>query len=453
MVLVALDHTATSLNAWPHGTAASEETDSTPVEKWSPPAAYVIRTLIHLYAPGLTFLFGIGVVYFGRSRTSLMPGKKWSNTRLARHFIVRGAVLALVSEVMGLVMSLGRFWIFNVLLISLAVDYVLAGILWLVIARMEMELAVVLLKVLPEREEDDPSEPLLRPRSDDEVEMEVTPDRRIIRAGSISWHLHNALLAVLAVVMIWWNVWLSPTGGRCGVEERRKLPDAIWLRIWFYQVFEGHIISEYPPLAWMSFAILGLLYGRIILARTWSVGAITLGNSLAGLMFVLLFVLTRVFHFGNLSEGCLQMAEHAAAGKNQYLASPASFFHLIKYPPDVAFWAYTMAGNHFLLAVVGAIPPHIADRALHVLLVFGTSALFFFVLDMFVALGLGAMTIALVGHDVGRPNFWSGKPYGVDQLWAFFLSWALLLAIMYPLCKWYGGFKRSKGPDSLWRFF
>jgi len=453
MVLMALDHTAMSLNAWPHGTAVSGETDSTPVKEWNRPAAYVIRTLTHLCAPGFTFLLGMGVVYFGRSRTSLLPGKKWSNTKLARHFIVRGVVLALVSEMMGFVMSLGRFWIFNIVLIALAVDYVLAGILWMVITRMEMELAVVLLKVLPERKEDDPSEPLLRPRSDDEVAMDVTPDRRIIRAGSISWHLHNALLGVLAVVMIWWNVWLSPTGGHCGVEERRKLPDTVWVRIWFYQVFEGHIISGFPPLAWMSFAVLGLLYGRIILARTWSARAITLGNALAGLMFLLLFVFTRVFHFGNLSEGCLQMVEHTAAGKNQYLASPASFFYLIKYPPDVAFWAFTMAGNHLLLAVFSAIPPQMASRALHVLLVFGTSALFFFVLHMFVAMGLGAVAIALVGHDVGRPNFQSGKPYGVDQLWAFFLIWALLLAILYPLCKWYGGFKRSKGPDSLWRFF
>ncbi|KAK3989935.1 hypothetical protein QBC44DRAFT_326367 [Cladorrhinum sp. PSN332] len=472
MALMAIDHTAMSLNAWPHGTAISGETDSTPVTKWNRPAAYILRTLTHLCAPGFTFLLGMGVVYFGRSRTSLPLNLRWGDAKLAKHFLVRGIVLTLVSEVMGLVMSFGRFWVFNIVLISLAVDYVLAGMIWMTISKTEMSLAVGLLKVLPEKKGDDPSEPLLRPRSEEEVEsLEVAPDRKIIRAGTISWHVHNVLLVALAVLTIWWNIWLSPTDGYCGADEHggrhEKLPNTVWVRMWFYQVFEGRIVSGFPPLAWISFAVLGLLYGRIILARSWSAKAISLGNATAGLTFALVFVSTRLFHFGNLSEGCLAMAEQGGGGsgtqgimmmmkmkmKNQYLASPASFFYLVKYPPDVAFWAFTMAGNHLLLALFSAVPPHIASRAFHVLLVFGTSALFFFVVHMFVAVGLAQAAVALVGHDVGRLDFFTGNPYGVDQLWAVLTTWGLVLAILYPLCRWYGDFKRSKGPDSIWRFF
>ncbi|KAK4231074.1 hypothetical protein QBC38DRAFT_258346 [Podospora fimiseda] len=455
MSLMPLDHLAMSLNAWPHGTALpSGETDSSPIKQWNRPAAYLLRTLTHLCAPGFTFLLGIGVVYFSQSRTTF---KQWSTLKLLNHFILRGLVLTLLSELMGLMLSFGKFWVFNIVLISLAVDYVLAGIIWIIMSKTEVSLAFFLLRVLPEKKEDDVSESLLRERTEEEIAEEVAPDRKIIRAGRISWHIHNLLLGVLALVTIWWNIWLSPTGGYCNQEPREKLPESVWARIWFYQVFEGRIMSGFPPLAWVSFAVLGMLYGRIMLASPKRSGkVIALGNLSAGLMFSLIFLATRLFHFGNLSERCLtEMVEGGGNKRNQYLGSAAAFFYLVKYPPDIAFWAFTMAGNHFLLALFSGIPTRIVEESwvLLVLLVFGTSALFFFVVHMFVAIGLGQVVIRLIGHDVGRPDFFSGEPYGVDQLWAFFMTWGLLLGIMYPLCKWYGGFKRSKGPDSIWRFF
>ncbi len=46
-------------------------------------------------------------------------------------------------------------------------------------------------------------------------------------------------------------------------------------------------------------------------------------------------VATRLLHVGNLSEGCLRMAEHLAhPGRNQYLASIKSFFYITKVCPD-----------------------------------------------------------------------------------------------------------------------
>ncbi|KAK4193167.1 hypothetical protein QBC35DRAFT_480818 [Podospora australis] len=449
MALMALDHTAMMLNAWPHGTAVDGENDSRDVHRWNRTAAYVIRTLTHLCAPGFTFLLGMGVVYFSRSRTNL----SWTSRQMGWHFFVRAVVLTAVSELLGLVISVGRVWFFNIVLFALAVDYFLAGVLWLALARTEKALAFALLKALPLRrkDKDDPTEALLQPR--DGIAEDIAPDRTIIRAADISWHAHNVFLAILSAVTIWWNIWLSPTGGHCGVEPVAKLPDSIFATIWFYNIFTDRVLSGFPPLAWLSFAVLGLLYGRIILARSWTARSIRLGNALAGLVFLLIFVFSRLFHFGNLSEGCLHMAEHAGQG-NQYLASARSFFYLTKYPPDVAFWAFTMAANHLLLAFFAAIPVKFAERTFHVFLVYGTSALFFYILHMFVLLALGRVMVALVGHHVEFPNPFTGKDgMGVDQLWAFFATWAMCLAILYPLCRWYGTFKRGKGPDSIWRFF
>ncbi|KAK0630291.1 hypothetical protein B0T17DRAFT_589866 [Bombardia bombarda] len=448
MVLMALDHNAMALRSWPHGTAVDGEQDSAVVHEWNRPVAYAIRTLTHLCAPGFTFLLGMGVVYFGRSRTNL----GWSARRMAWHFLLRAVVLMLVSVVIGLAMTAGDVWFFNIVLFALAVDYLLAGLLWIAMSRTEQTLAFVLLKVLPDGKKDDPTEPLLQDRQGEE---DIAPDRTIIRVADISWHVHNAVLFGLAVLTIWWNIWLSPTGGHCQVEHVEMLPESNWFRIWFYPIQGPHVLSGFPPLAWISFAILGLLYGRVILAKSWSGKAITAANAAAGAAFSLVFVLTRLLHFGNLSEGCLQMPEHIQhPGADQYLTSLPSFFYLTKYPPDVAFWSFTMAGNLFLLALLGTLPSNFASRAFKVLLVFGTSALFFYVVHLILLFSMAVGLVAWLGHSLSfKDPFVGGPVVGVDELWAFFLNWALVLAMLYPLCRWYGRFKRTREPDSIWRFF
>lgn len=39
------------------------------------------------------------------------------------------------------------------------------------------------------------------------------------QASSIVWHAGNVFLLVFTFISLWWNMWLSPHGGRCGVEE------------------------------------------------------------------------------------------------------------------------------------------------------------------------------------------------------------------------------------------
>ncbi|KAH8881447.1 hypothetical protein GQ53DRAFT_754293 [Thozetella sp. PMI_491] len=455
MMLMALDHNALALNAWSQSTVIVYEDDSVVAHEWNVPVAFVLRIFTDLCAPGFTMLLGMGIVYFGRSRTN----QGWSSQRMARHFFIRGLVLTAVTVAIGVIMTAGSIWFFNIVLFALAVDYTVAGLLWLAMSWTEKTLAAVLLKVLPDADEDDPREPLIQRR--DGLAQQIAPDRKIVRAANISWHLHNAALLVLGVNAMWWNIWMSPTGGHCRREDTpdgaawASFPANNWLRIWFYPVEEPGVLSRFPPFAWLSFAILGLLYGRIVLARSWSTRQIVLGNSLAGLASLVLFSLTRVLRFGNLSEDCLQMPEHLAhPGANQYLASVWSFFYLVKYPPDVAFATMTTGGNLMLLALFSAVPSRFAVRWGHVLQVFGTSALFFYVVHLPVLFGFGRLARAWLAHPTGRIDPHTGEEMvGVDSLWGFFGNWLLLMVVMYFLCKHYGAFKRTKGPDSLWRFF
>ncbi|KAI3397518.1 hypothetical protein diail_10610 [Diaporthe ilicicola] len=459
MVLMALDHNTITLSPWQHESAIDGEVDSgEPVHQWNRPVAYVIRSLTHLCAPGFTFLLGTGIVYFGRSRRAL----GWSAGRMVAHFSARAVVLTLVCVPLGLVFTLGKVWFWNTVLFALAVDYLVAGLLWLAVSATEESLAFALLRALPDATKDDAREPLLADRSGEE---DIAPDRKIIRAADISWHLHNALLLALAVVTIWWNLWLSPTGAHCKPPEPTHqlvvvtsmvhVPQSNLFRVWFHPFVSGGFVSTYPPLAWVSFAILGLLYGRIVLARPWTKTVLAVGNIMAALAFLVVFVLTRVLQFGNLSKDCLHMPEHEASpGTNPYLASWPSFFYLINRPPDVAFWSYGIGFSLLLLAFFGSLPAAVALTVLNPLVVYGTSALFFYITHLLLLLVTKLIWLPRFGHDKGWKDPQTGREVvGIDSLWVYWVNWVLVLAVLYPLCKGYGAFKRTRGPDSIWRFF
>jgi len=222
--------------------------------------------------------------------------------------------------------------------------------------------------------------------------------------------------------------------------------------IWFYVVeIPPYVLSDFPPLAWTSFAIFGVLYGRIISARPWSKSAVVASNILvsSGLFFV--FVLTRLLHFGNLEEQCLRMPEHLAHPHvNQYLASVRSFFYITKYPPSVSFWCMTMSLNLLLLALFTSVPATLASSIpWRWLNVFGNSALFFYVAHQSLYMAMAAPVLRLFARPVSSPG---GGPVGVGNTPAYWIPWFLGVVVMYPLCLQWARFKSTKGPDSIWRF-
>jgi uncharacterized membrane protein len=466
MMIMAFDHAALALHTWEHGTGRVSEADGQIVRNWNYTTAYIVRTLTHLCGSGFTFLLGMGIVYLGRSRTKL----GWSPMRLARYFAVRCLVLTVVTVVFGYSVSGGRFWFMNAVLFALAVDYLLAGLLWLAMSKTEVLLTGFISSMrkrwcdfatnsttTPDDSDDDgATQPLLRER-----ESTTRAGTRESSDAHLSWSIHNILLLVLSIVTIFWNIWLSDDGGVCSADKKDisttvTSPSNPFLRVWFWVMMEpgSHIMSGFPPMAWLSFAILGILYARIMTARPWTRQASVLGHLCAALCFFVLFVLTRILHFGNLSEGCLQTADQAHHPKqNPYLASVASFFYVVKYPPDVAFFALTMAGNLVLLAAFTAIPPTIGKR-FTILLDFGTSALFFYIVHMLALFGFGALVVSLFGHDTGIADPMNPEnSNGIDNLLGYFGFWAAMMLLLWPVCRAYSRFKSTKGADSLWRFF
>ncbi|KND94934.1 putative succinyl-CoA ligase [ADP-forming] subunit alpha, mitochondrial [Tolypocladium ophioglossoides CBS 100239] len=266
MTLMALDHTAMALHTWQHGTNRATESDGVPVRRFNFATAYVVRTLTHLCGGGFAFLLGMGVVYLGRARARL----GWAPRRLARYFAARAAVLTAVTAAFGWVLTGGQVWFLNAVLFALAVDYLLAGLLWLALDASERRLAARLAGVLKgadgaaagEDEDEAEAEAERRPLRG---HRRTEPSGAAARAASLSWHLHNGVLLALSVVTIFWNIWLSESHGHCTASSAPPppwVPQHPLARIWFWPITQGRVLSGFPPLAWLSFAILGLLYGR-----------------------------------------------------------------------------------------------------------------------------------------------------------------------------------------------
>ncbi|EHK44497.1 hypothetical protein TRIATDRAFT_175301, partial [Trichoderma atroviride IMI 206040] len=454
MAIMAMDHLALGINTWQHGTNIDGETDGIIVRRWNFTTAYIIRTFTHFCAPGFMFLLGMGVVFLSKSRTRL----GWSASRMLQYYAMRGFVLTAVTVLWGVLWSGGQLWFMNMVLFALGLNYFLAGILWLSMNQTENRLAdrtgaaYGRLNDDGDDEQGGVNQPLLQGRGP------ARESERAATASSLSWHIHNTILAILSVITIWWNIWLSDNHGHCSIETESPdgTPRNSFLGIWFWPVMTEHVMSNFPPLAWLSFAILGLLYGRILSARKWTTSAIVMGHVAMGVVFSIIFVATRLLRIGNLSEDCLHTPaqHHHTTNENPYLASPASFFYIIKYPPDVAFWAFTMAGNLFALAAFSAIPARIAQR-FSLLLSYGTSSLFFYVVHICIVMSpVGQLMIRIFGQETDHASPTDPENFkGVTNLFIYFAIWLTLLLIMWPACHYYSRFKSTKHADSLWRFF
>jgi uncharacterized membrane protein len=177
--------------------------------------------------------------------------------------------------------------------------------------------------------------------------------------------------------------------------------------------------SYYPVLPWLKFVTFGMILGHWLVEdrrkafdRAWKLGLAFLAN----------FVVLRCLNgFGNVRPRI----------GNTWI----DFLNVVKYPPSIVFTLLTTGVNLILLALLGRAGPQ-AQRWLRPLTVFGQAPLFFYVSHLFLYASLGRL---LTPHGTSIPAMY---PY-----------WLLGLALLYPLCLWYGRLKARQPVGSIWRLF
>jgi len=173
----------------------------------------------------------------------------------------------------------------------------------------------------------------------------------------------------------------------------------------------------YPLIPWLGIALLGFAFGK------WTQKdreQATRSSLWIGLGLVGTFFLIRLLgSFGN---------HHPYEG-GDWMA----FMNVAKYPPSLAYLSWTLGLNFLLLYLFSHISHWIPSRS--PLIIFGQTALFFYLVHLYIFSLMGAA-------------FPMGTNFGIT-----YLLWIAGLVLLYPICAWYGKFKRGTKPASIWRMF
>jgi uncharacterized membrane protein len=106
----------------------------------------------------------------------------------------------------------------------------------------------------------------------------------------------------------------------------------------------------------------------------------------------------------------------------------------VKYPPSIAFTTLTMGINLILLALIAQVSGW-GKRLLQPLAVFGRVPLLFYLTHAFLYAGMGHL-LAPGGSSI-------------PMIYPF---WLMGLAVLFPLCLWYGRLKHRQSARSVLRF-
>lgn len=180
----------------------------------------------------------------------------------------------------------------------------------------------------------------------------------------------------------------------------------------------GILLVEYPLFPWLGLSGLGLLFGKELLQDKERAFR---GAFVTGIAFLLAFALVRIFGgFGNFHPPI----------DNSWIA----FLNVTKYPPSLTFFFITL-GLFFLLLYFFSRFEKVLIKWRNPLVVFGQTPFFFYIIHLYI--------FAFIGFAF---------PNGTRLLLAY-PFWLVVLLLLFPLCKWYGSFKRGTVPNSVWRFF
>ncbi|RKY21029.1 MAG: hypothetical protein DRQ55_05805 [Planctomycetota bacterium] len=177
---------------------------------------------------------------------------------------------------------------------------------------------------------------------------------------------------------------------------------------------------KYALIPWLAMMVLGWVFGRWLLKQREGVARVDPVTllSLWGLLGVAVFVAVRALDgYGNMA--LLRDGD-----------SWVQWLHVSKYPPSLGFASVQLGLMALLLAALIVLERRVGVGKNGVLLVFGQTAMFFYLVHR-VVLETAATWLGLRGVT------------GLGQTW---LISALLLVLLYPLCLWWRGLKaRHKG--------
>lgn len=191
-------------------------------------------------------------------------------------------------------------------------------------------------------------------------------------------------------------------------------------------------VFVYPLLPWIGVMLLGFGAAGIFELAPERRDALLLRAGLA--MTAAFFVLRGLDLYGDPNPWQVQ--------PGGAVATLIDFFNTSKYPPSLAFLLMTLGPATILCAYAGRFRGAVAE----VLVTFGRVPFAFYVLHLYL---IHALSVLLgVAQGFGAAPFFTlflfyPAGYGLP-LWGVYVVWALVIASLYPFCRWMAGVKARR---------
>eukprot|EP00050_Salpingoeca_kvevrii_P002119 m.187109 g.187109 ORF g.187109 m.187109 type:complete len:470 (-) comp10542_c0_seq1:203-1612(-) len=192
----------------------------------------------------------------------------------------------------------------------------------------------------------------------------------------------------------------------------------------------GHqpAMMAYPIIPWLALSCWGAAMGFEFRANSDAAHRRALVN---GLLLLACFALIRTLGGAVLNLRGYPMGEESSK-HDEFVG----FWSVCKYPPSLAYCSLTVGVDLVCLFLFSLV--NVESWPIRILLTYGRSPLAFYLVH-FYAISTFALIIHLICHCAGV------------VLPAAIPIWLTVVGLMFIVCHYYGRFKHSKGPDSLWR--
>jgi uncharacterized membrane protein len=193
----------------------------------------------------------------------------------------------------------------------------------------------------------------------------------------------------------------------------------------------------YNFLPWTGVMVLGYCFGRLF-NTDLTINQRNKRIAFTGAVIILFFIIVRWINvYGDPAPWSMQ---------RNALYTFLSFINTTKYPPSLLFLCMTIGPSLLFLAMVA----NARNRITNIVKVYGQVPLFYFLLHFFLLRITTNILFLLRGHSFaegikGEPNFpfhfiIPGEGYSLAVV---YLVWLAVVVTSYPLCKWYGTYKRT----------
>ncbi|MBC3847290.1 DUF1624 domain-containing protein [Winogradskyella echinorum] len=255
-------------------------------------------------------------------------------------------------------------------------------------------------------------------------------------------YLPKKLLLALGLIIVFGHNLLD------GITQHGTEPLSI---LWYYvHQFNFQVINEgngllaiaYPFLPWLGIIILGYCFGYFYqkgfdskIRKTWllrfGIGAI-----------VLFFILRFINVYGDLKPWSTQ---------DNFIYTILSFFNVTKYPPSLIYTLMTLGPAFLFLYTIESVK----NRFTNMMLVFGRVPFFYYIIHLYLIHLLGMVGLVVLGENwqelvLTVDRFKKGYLFNIGfDLWVTYVVWAVVIIMLYPICKKYMQYK-ANNKDKWW---